>query len=50
MTEMEGVWPDRLFEMFLIGDEDSLLHQKTTLAAVDDSHEPIVVAMAAPDQ
>jgi hypothetical protein len=31
ITEMEGVWPDRFFEMFLIGDEDSVLHKKTTL-------------------
>jgi hypothetical protein len=32
VTEMEGVWPARLFEMFLIGDEDSLLHRKTTFS------------------
>ena len=32
VTEMEGVWPDRLFQMFLIGDEDSLLHKKTTFS------------------
>jgi hypothetical protein len=32
ITEMEGAWPDRLFEMFLIGDEDSLLHAKTTFS------------------
>ncbi|MBI4500979.1 MAG: hypothetical protein HY700_07440 [Gemmatimonadetes bacterium] len=31
VTEGQGVWPDRLFEMFLIGDEDSLLHKKTML-------------------
>jgi hypothetical protein len=27
----EGYWIDRLIELFLIGDEDSLLHGKTTL-------------------
>jgi hypothetical protein len=48
VTEMDGVWPDRLFEWFLIGDEDSLLHKKTTLAVVDDSHDPVVVAMDPP--
>jgi hypothetical protein len=31
VTEMEDVWPDKLFEVLLIGDEDSLLHKKTVL-------------------
>ncbi len=31
VTEMENTWPDNLFEMFLVGDEDSVLHQKVTL-------------------
>jgi hypothetical protein len=26
----EGIWADKLIELFLIGDEDSLLHKRTT--------------------
>jgi hypothetical protein len=30
ITEGRGLWPDRLFELLLIGDEDSLFHGATT--------------------
>lgn len=32
VTEGEHLWPDRLFELFLVGDEKSMLHKKTTFA------------------
>jgi hypothetical protein len=32
----EGYWIDRLIELFLIGDEDSLLHGRTTLSLTAD--------------
>jgi hypothetical protein len=41
VTEMESVWPDKLLELFLIGNEDSLLHRKTTLAVTAESHPSI---------
>jgi hypothetical protein len=25
----EGIWADKIIELFLIGDEDSLLHKRT---------------------
>ncbi len=32
VTELEGVWPDKAFELFLIGNEKSVLHKKVLLA------------------
>lgn len=34
VTEPYGLWPDQLLELVLVGDEDSMFHQKTTLALV----------------
>jgi len=50
VTEAEGVWPDRLFEGLLIGDEDSMLHAKTTLMVIDDSHDPIRIGNFPPTE
>lgn len=40
VTEGRSLWPDRLFELFLVGDEDSMFHRKTTLALTAGDPRP----------
>lgn len=32
LSVTEGIWADKLIELFLVGDEDSLLHKRTSFA------------------